>query len=145
MMDEAMAIGLYLVLCAGVGFAIFIGLREFVRGFMAAKTEVDTFQRAASNSSNRTGSSQRERQAENANSAPQGKKAPSSRPWFDVLGISPGATLEEIKTAYRQKISLYHPDRVAGLGEELRELAEVHAKEINAAYASACRLRGASG
>jgi DnaJ-domain-containing protein 1 len=141
-MDEWAALGLYLVLCIGAGYALFIASREFLRGFMAAKAEVGAFSRAAFDSFNQTGGSQEE--GESANSASQGKKAHSSRPWHDVLGTSPTATLEEIKTAYRQKITLYHPDRVASLGEELRELAEVHAKEINAAYATACRLRGAS-
>ena len=142
-MDEWTVLGLYLVLCAGAGYALFIASREFFRGFMAAKAEVRTFSKAAFDSFDHTRGSQEE--GESASSAFQGKKAHSSRQWHEVLGTSPSATLEEIKAAYRQKISLYHPDRVAGLGEELRELAEVHAKDINAAYATACRLRGASG
>ena len=65
-----------------------------------------------------------------------------SKLWHEVLEVSPTASLHQIKAAYRAKIALYHPDKVAGLGEELRRLAEIHTKEINIAYAFACRLRG---
>jgi DnaJ like chaperone protein len=39
-------------------------------------------------------------------------------------------------------MSKYHPDRVEGLGIELRELAERKAKELNQAYTSAKQHRG---
>lgn len=39
-----------------------------------------------------------------------------------------------IKDAYRDRIREYHPDKVAHLGLELRELAETKSKQINAAY-----------
>jgi DnaJ-class molecular chaperone len=58
-----------------------------------------------------------------------------------VLEVSASANIAQIKTAYRKKIALYHPDKVARLGSELRQLAEVRAKEINLAYALACKLR----
>ena len=51
-----------------------------------------------------------------------------------VLGVSPGASQEEVKTAYRLRMQEYHPDKVAHLGPELRILAERKAKEINEAY-----------
>jgi hypothetical protein len=53
--------------------------------------------------------------------------------WNDVLGLSPGASEQEIKCAYREKIKLYHPDRVSGLGDKLKIVAEQEAKKINAA------------
>src|SRR5689334_6764747 len=62
--------------------------------------------------------------------------------WAIVLGVDPAATMDEISQAYRQRISEYHPDKVATLGVELRELAEKKAKEINRAYDEVCRLRG---
>ena len=55
---------------------------------------------------------------------------------YDVLGVSPQATSEEIRAAYQKLMREYHPDRVADLGSELRELAEKRSKEINAAYAA---------
>jgi flagellar biosynthesis GTPase FlhF len=35
--------------------------------------------------------------------------------WWEVLGVSPGASWEETKTAYREMMKRYHPDRVEGL------------------------------
>ena len=40
----------------------------------------------------------------------------------------------EIKKAYQALIQQYHPDRVADMGPELRDVAEERTKEINAAY-----------
>ena len=41
--------------------------------------------------------------------------------------------------AYKRRISEYHPDKVAQMGEEIRALAERRSKEINAAYDEAMR------
>ena len=54
-------------------------------------------------------------------------------PWR-VLGLQQGATTMEIKKAYRAKIKGLHPDRVAGLDEELQELAEARTIELREAY-----------
>jgi DnaJ-domain-containing protein 1 len=53
---------------------------------------------------------------------------------YEVLGVESGASQEEISGAYRRLVQQYHPDRVADLGPELREVAEQRMKEINAAY-----------
>lgn len=63
-------------------------------------------------------------------------------PWHQTLAVSPSATPEEIKTAYRTLMKLYHPDKVASLGVELQVLAEAKAKEISAAYREGLRARG---
>ena len=52
----------------------------------------------------------------------------------EVLGVEPGAPAAEIKAAYQALVRQYHPDRVADLGAELRDLAERKTKQINAAY-----------
>jgi DnaJ-domain-containing protein 1 len=62
--------------------------------------------------------------------------------WTAILGVSADASIDAIRRAYRQRIAEYHPDKVAGLGAELRELAERKSKEINLAYDEACRARG---
>ena len=51
-----------------------------------------------------------------------------------VLGLKGKVTKNGIRKQYLKMISLYHPDKVAGLGDELIELAERKTKEINAAY-----------
>ncbi len=51
---------------------------------------------------------------------------------YDVLGIKPGATDEEIKKAYRALSRKYHPD--ANVNNPNREQAEERFKEIQQAY-----------
>ena len=53
---------------------------------------------------------------------------------LSTLGLTRTATLEDLKRAYREYMRDYHPDRVAHLGADLKDLAERKAKEINAAY-----------
>lgn len=58
----------------------------------------------------------------------------SSKSPYAVLGIAVSASTEEIKIAYRKMASLYHPDKVAHLAPEFREMADNKMKEINTAY-----------
>jgi DnaJ like chaperone protein len=51
-----------------------------------------------------------------------------------LMGLSGAMTKQQIHSKYISLISLYHPDRVQYLGPELKELAEMKSKEINAAY-----------
>ncbi len=64
--------------------------------------------------------------------------------WWTVLGVSPEASLNDIRRNYIAKIQQYHPDRVAGLAPTVREMAETRSKRLNAAYAEAMRERRAS-
>ncbi len=52
---------------------------------------------------------------------------------YRVLGLEPGTSLEEVKSAYRDLVNVWHPDRFA-TNERLRSKAEEQLKEINLAY-----------
>ncbi len=64
---------------------------------------------------------------------------------YKVLGVSPTATDEEVKTAYRELAKKYHPDNYAN--SPLADLASEKMKEVNEAYDQVMqeRRRRASG
>lgn len=53
---------------------------------------------------------------------------------FEILGLAPGASWDEIRKAYRNLSMQYHPDKVNHLGEEFKRVAEEKMKELNVAY-----------
>ncbi len=70
-----------------------------------------------------------------------GKRAESS---YAVLGVSPSATNEEVKRAYRKQVSDYHPDKIAskGLPDEFITFAHEKFREIQEAYEQVRKERG---
>ena len=61
---------------------------------------------------------------------------------YEVLGVSPGASQEEIKKAYRELAKKYHPDKYRD--NPLADLAEKRMREINEAYDILMKNGGAS-
>ena len=53
---------------------------------------------------------------------------------YSILGIQATASIDEIKSAYKTKLKEYHPDRVAHLGDELKELSAKKTREIISSY-----------
>lgn len=53
---------------------------------------------------------------------------------YETLNIPPGATQEQIRSAYKKLAHMYHPDKVEGLAPEYRQIADQKMKAINAAY-----------
>ncbi len=62
---------------------------------------------------------------------------------YEVLGISPSATDDEVKSAYRALARKYHPDNYAN--NPLSDLAEEKMQEINDAYDAIVRMRKGGG
>ncbi len=52
---------------------------------------------------------------------------------YRVLGLAPDATVDEVKTAYRDLVKVWHPDRFAD-NERLREKAQRQLQLYNEAY-----------
>jgi Mce-associated membrane protein len=50
---------------------------------------------------------------------------PGSPTWYDVLGVSPGASAEEIKTAWRQATDRFEPGSASGQFRMFNEAADV--------------------
>jgi hypothetical protein len=55
---------------------------------------------------------------------------------YELLGLSPSASMMEIKMAYRKRVKECHPDLFAGMDQEATALAERWTKALNAAYAT---------
>jgi len=63
---------------------------------------------------------------------------------YRILEITPDATDEEVKKAYRKMALKYHPDRVSTMGEDVQKAAKVKFQELQSAYESIRKERGMS-
>lgn len=61
---------------------------------------------------------------------------------YQVLGVSPDASDDNVKKAYRRLALEHHPDKVAALGEDVRKAAEQKFQKINAAKDIIWKARG---
>ena len=75
-----------------------------------------------------------------------------AKSYFAILGIKRGATVDEIRSAYRSLAKEFHPDHYAGDSETFRQIQEAysvlgntrrrHEYERQIARASSSRLQG---
>ena len=65
---------------------------------------------------------------------PAAPQQPDEARYYETLGLKPGASFTEIKTAYRKLSMKYHPDKVGHLGDEFKKVAEDKMKDLNVAY-----------
>ncbi len=61
---------------------------------------------------------------------------------YKIMEVSPSATNDEIKKAYRELAKKYHPDKVSHLGEDVKKAAEEKFTKLNAAYEAIKQERG---
>ncbi len=50
--------------------------------------------------------------------------------YYDIIGVPPSASAEEIKNAYKQQVKFFHPD----LKNVSKEVAEIKTRQLNEAY-----------
>lgn len=62
---------------------------------------------------------------------------------YKVLGVSPSASDDEIKDAYRKLARKYHPDKY--VDSDMKDLAEEKMKEVNSAYEEIQKMRAGGG
>ena len=61
---------------------------------------------------------------------------------YKILEITPEATDEELKKAYRKMAVKYHPDKVSQLGADVENAAKEKFQQLNAAYEQIKKQRG---
>ncbi len=67
---------------------------------------------------------------------------PSLDDCYKILEVSPDASDEEVKKAYRIAAMKHHPDKVSHLGEDVRKQAEEKFAKVNQAYDKIKAARG---
>lgn len=115
---------------------------ELVAVWSGIETDIETADRVATSSDDSTGRAQagaRSKSSSNNTSSRTAAAEPSGA-WFVVLGVPESASAEEIRRAWKQRMSEYHPDMVASRGPKIRELAAKETAAINEAYQKAQKL-----
>lgn len=72
-------------------------------------------------------------QQELDNEKPKGKVV-SDLYYFEILGVKPGCSQQEVKSAYRNLVKIHHPDRFANGSEVQQKIASEKFMQIQKAY-----------
>lgn len=114
---------------------LYVSSRQLASLFAAGfKNHVQGNNAAPSNSRAAGSGSQADQQATPGQQPQDFENKEAHTSAWELLGLRRGATSEEVSEAYRRMAQMYHPDKVATMGPELRELAERRMKQINLAY-----------
>lgn len=61
---------------------------------------------------------------------------------YRILEVEPNASDEDVKKAYRRMAVKYHPDKVEGMGQDVKKSAEEKFKQLQEAYENIKKKRG---
>lgn len=75
----------------------------------------------------------------NSSSGQRASSPSASHEHYEVLGLKPGATQDEIKKRYRELVKQLHPDKVAHVGGEIEKIVTERFQRVQAAYEALTR------
>jgi DnaJ-domain-containing protein 1 len=107
-------------------------MRKAILIFMKAFKDFDEPTRAGRSSTSKSSNNSQQYKHNGKEASPTSIR--EERDPYKILNIDHSASQEEILSAYRKLAQMYHPDKVAGLAPEYREIAERKMKIINGAY-----------
>ncbi len=65
---------------------------------------------------------------------PSASQQELERKFGDILGLKGKISKKDIKSAYRQQMAQYHPDKVQHMAGDFKSFAEIKSREIGEAY-----------
>ena len=65
----------------------------------------------------------------------------NSENWYKILGLTKNATDADVKKAYRKMAVKYHPDKLIGVSEDIKNLAEEKFLAVKEAYEQIIKSR----
>ena len=65
----------------------------------------------------------------------------NSKNWYKILGLTKDATDVDVKKAYRKMAVKYHPDKLIGVSEDIKNLAEEKFLAVKEAYEQIMKSR----
>ena len=68
-------------------------------------------------------------------------KGSNSEKWYTILGITKDATDTEVKKAYRKMAVKYHPDKLIGVSDDIKNLAEEKFLVVKESYEQIMKSR----
>ncbi len=134
--DSSSGLGIQLLITDKTTAADFVG--DFQNFLHLASAHEESTTGSRHKRSNRKNNSDRKSSGRQRR-PPHTPRQSTDKPAWEILGVEPNATRDDIVTAYRKMAQMYHPDKAAGLAPEFQDLAERRMKQINAAYAALTR------